>query len=216
MKMAAVESLNIGLPREEILHGRKIVTGICKRPMSGPLRLGRSGFEGDGVGDRRHHGGPDKAVCLYSTEHYPYWEEVLGIKLPPAAFGENISVSGLREEDVCIGDVFLLGTSVVQVSQPRQPCGTLAARYGRSDMAKLVVDSGRTGFYLRVLEEGLVEKGSPFVLKERDPHGITIAAANHIYHHDKKNCDAVRKVLEVPALSESWRRSFMKLMRGCG
>jgi MOSC domain-containing protein YiiM len=171
MKRMAIGSLNIGLPREEIFHGRKVLTGICKSPVSGPLRLEKSGFEGDGVGDSRHHGGPDKAVCFYSMEHYPYWEKVLGIALPPAAFGENLSAYGLREEDVCIGDVFQLGTSLVQVSQPRQPCGTLAARYGRSEMVKLVVDSGRTGFYLRVLEGGGRGKGRPFRFKGERPPG---------------------------------------------
>lgn len=215
MKKMVIESLNTGLPREEIFHGRKIRTGICKSPQPGPLRLGKTGFEGDGVGDLKHHGGADKAVCVYSVEHYPYWEEVLGTELPHAPFGENLSVSGLYEEDVCIGDAFQLGTAIVQVSQPRQPCKTLAARYGRSDIVKLVVDSGRTGLYLRVLKEGIVKRGDRLILKERDPHGITIALANRIYHHDRKNCEAIRSVLEVPALSESWRRSFTELSAKC-
>ena len=154
-----MESLNTGLPKKEIFYGREIITGICKQPVTGPLRLGRLGFEHDGVGDLKHHGGEDKAVCVYSLEHYPYWEDVLGIKLPAAAFGENLTVSDLREDDICIGDVFELGTALLQVSQPRQPCRTLAARYGRDDLVKLVADSGRTGFYFRVLKEGIVQKG---------------------------------------------------------
>jgi len=210
-----IESLNVALPRKEIFSGREILTGICKSAVSGPLLLKKLGFEGDGVGDLRYHGGPDKAVCVYSKEHYPYWEKILGITLPPAAFGENLTVSHLHEEDVCIGDIFQLGTAVVQLSQPRQPCKTLAARYDRSDMVKLVRNSGRTGFYCRVLEEGMVEKGSPFVLKERDPLGITVAFANHIYHHDNGNCEGLKKVLEVPALSESWQRSFRALIEKC-
>ncbi len=159
-KNMIVESLNIGLPKKEIFHGREIITGICKQPVTGRLHLERSGFEGDGVGDLKHHGGNDKAVCVYSLEHYPYWEDVLGIKLPAAAFGENLTVSDLKEEDICIGDIFELGTALLQVSQPRQPCRTLAARYGRDDLVKLVADSGYTGFYFRVLKEGIVEKGA--------------------------------------------------------
>ncbi|MEW6586270.1 MAG: MOSC domain-containing protein [Nitrospirota bacterium] len=210
-----IGSLNIGLPKKEVFSGKEILTGICKSPVSKPLRLKKLGFEGDGVGDLRYHGGADKAVCVYSKEHYPYWEEVLGIQLPPAAFGENLTVSGLHEEGICIGDVFQLGTAIVQVSQPRQPCKTLAARYDRSDMIRLVRDSGRTGFYFRVITEGIVEKGSPFVLKERDPRGITVAFANHIYHHDNRNCEGIRMVLAVPALSESWQRSFHALIEKC-
>lgn len=215
MKTIIIESLNVSLPRKEIFHGKEIVTGICKIPVSGPLTLKKLGFEGDGVGDVKHHGGFDKAVCVYSMDHYPYWEKVLGMKLQVAAFGENLSVANLLEENVCIGDVFELGTAIVQVSQPRQPCKTLAARYGRSDMIKLVVDSGRTGFYLRVLREGVVEKGCPFMLKEREPHKISVAFANYIYHHDNKNCEGIKKIFELPALSESWHRSFHELRKKC-
>lgn len=215
MKNMVVESLNIGLPRKEIFHGREIITGICKQPVSGPLLLGRFGFERDGVGDLKHHGGDDKAVCVYSLDHYPYWEDVIGIKLPVAAFGENLTVSDLREDDICIGDVFELGTALLQVSQPRQPCITLAARYGRDDLVKLVADSGRTGFYFRVLKEGVVERGAMLILKEKDPRGITISFASHIFHHDRKNCEAIEKVLAVPGLSASWQKSFQGLKEKC-
>ncbi len=211
-----VESLNTGLPKKEIFHGREIITGICKQPVTGPLRLDRSGFEGDGVGDTKHHGGSDKAVCVYSLKHYPYWEDVLGIKLPVAAFGENLTVSDLKEEDICIGDVFELGTALLQVSQPRQPCRTLAARYGRDDLVKLVADSGYTGFYFRVLKEGIVQKGARLILKEKEPLGITVSFASHTYHHNRKNCEAIEKVLAVPALSASWQKSFQELKATCG
>lgn len=207
--------MNIGLPRKEIFQDREIFTGICKRPVSGPIGLGKTGFEGDGVGDLKHHGGFDKAVCVYSMDHYPFWEKLLGIRLPAAAFGENLSLSNLLEEEVCIGDIFDLGTAIIQVSQPRQPCSTLAARYGKTDFIKLVIDSGRTGFYCRVLQEGIVERESPFTLREQDSRGITIAFANHIYHHDRTNCEGLRRVLDVPALSESWRHSFHELIKKC-
>ena len=210
-----VVSLNTGLPRKETFSGKEIFTGICKQPATSPLHLGKLGFEHDGVGDLKHHGGIDKAVCVYSLDHYPFWEETLGMKLPVAAFGENLTVSDADEDDICIGDIFRLGTALVQVSQPRQPCRTLAARYGRDDLIKLVVDSGRTGFYFKVLEEGNVEKGSELILEERDTHAVTVSFANRTYHHDRKNCDAVEKVLAVPALSASWRKSFQELKEKC-
>ena len=213
--VAVVESLNIGLPKKEMFRGSEITTGICKVPVSGPLHLKKTGFEGDGVGDLQHHGGLDKAVCVYSTAHYPYWENILGIKLPSSAFGENLSVSNLLENDVCIGDVFQVGTALVQVSQPRQPCKTLALRHGRNDMVKLVIDCGFTGFYFRVLEDGFVEKGAQLILKKKDSHNITVSFANHIYHYDKNNCEAFKEIMSIRALSESWQKSFHKLLENC-
>ena len=215
MKNMVVTSLNIGLPRKESFFGKEILTGICKQPVTGPQHLGRLGLENDGVGDLKHHGGRDKAVCVYSLDHYPYWEGILGMKLPAAAFGENLTVSQVYEEDICIGDILQLGTALVQVSQPRQPCRTLAARYGRDDLIKLVVDSGRTGFYFRVLEEGRVEKGAELLVKERDPCAVTVSFANHTYHHDRKNGNAIQKVLAVAALSASWQKSFQELKEKC-
>ncbi|MFO0753231.1 MAG: MOSC domain-containing protein [Thermodesulfovibrionales bacterium] len=210
-----IDTLSVGLPKKEVLYGRELTTGICKTPVLGLLRLGKTGFEGDGVGDPRYHGGPNKAVCVYSRDHYPYWEAVLGIRMPAAAFGENLTVAGLHEEEVCIGDIFGLGTAVVQVSQPRQPCRTLAARFGREDMVQLVKDSGRTGFYLRVLEEGSVGQGDALVLRERDERGVAVSFANHIRYHDRSNCPGIGRVLSVPALSESWQRFFQELQEKC-
>ncbi len=206
-----IQSLNIGLPKLEHFHGTEFLTGMCKKPVAGELLLSKQGFEGDGVGDRKHHGGEDKAVCTYSLDHYPYWGSVLGIAMPEAAFGENLSVSDMVEDDVFVGDSFRIGTAVVQVSQPRQPCGTLAARYGRNDLVKLVVDSGRTGFYFRVLTEGQVRAGDTLDLKERDSRSVSIAFANHLFHHDHTDRDGIEKVLAVPALSGSWQRSFQVL-----
>jgi MOSC domain-containing protein YiiM len=207
----AVQLLSIGLPKKEIFFGREMTTSICKKPVAGPCVLTRLGFEGDGVGDPTHHGGSDKAVCAYSIDHYPWWERVLGITMPPAAFGENLSVTGMREEDFCIGDIYRIGTTEVQVSQPRQPCMTLAARYGREDLVKLVVDSGRSGLYFKVLKEGRIQAGDEVTLIEGDARGVSVAFANQIYHHDRKNLEGIEKVLSVSALSASWRTSFHEL-----
>jgi len=213
--MMIIESLSVSFPGKEIFHGKEIWTGICKKPVSGPIRLGVLCFEGDAVADTKNHGGPDKAVCVYSTDHYPYWEQVLGIPLPPAPFGENLSVSNLHEDDIRIGDIFQAGMALLEVSQPRQPCKTLLARYGREDLIKLMLSTGYTGFYFRVLEEGVVERGSPLICKKRDSHGITVSFANRIYHHERKNVGAIEKALAVPSLSESWRHSFLELREKC-
>ncbi len=207
-----IKSLNIGLPKEETCYGNTIHTGIGKRPVSESLQLKKLGFDGDGVSDLKNHGGQDKAVCVYSLDHYPYWEEILGTKLNPPAFGENLSVSHLKEEDVCLGDTFRLGTAVVQISQPRQPCKTLAVLHGRNDLVKLVVNSGYTGFYLRVLKEGIVEAGTTLVPIEKEYHQISVAFANHIYHHDRKNRTGIESILAVSTLSDSWKRDLQKLI----
>ena len=206
-----IQVLNIGLPRKELFHGKEFITGMCKKPVTIPLMLTKQGFEGDGVGDLKHHGGSDKAVCVYAIDHYEYWEKILRRKMPDAAFGENLSVTEMKEDVVCIGDIYRVGMTMMQVSQPRQPCSTLAARYGREDFVKLVVDSGRTGFYFRVLEGGRVKAGDGIFLIEQDPRRVSIAFANRIYHHERKNREGIEKVLAVAALSESWQRSFREL-----
>ncbi len=206
-----IKLLKIGLPKKELFHGKEYMTGMCKKPVTIPVALTYQGFEGDGVGDLKHHGGSDKAVCVYGVNHYEYWEKVLGSKMPDAAFGENFSVTDMNEDGVCIGDLYRVGTATMQVSQPRQPCSTLAARYGREDFVKLVVDSGRTGFYLRVIEEGRVKAGDSLLLIEQDPCRVSIAFANRIYHHDRRNREGIEKVLAVPALSKSWQKSFQEL-----
>ncbi|MBF0608304.1 MAG: MOSC domain-containing protein [Candidatus Magnetobacterium sp. LHC-1] len=210
--MNTVISLNIGQPKQELFYGKGITTGIAKVPVSGVVFLTKTGFEGDGVSDTKHHGGTDKAVCVYSRNHYAHWERVLGLTLPPAAFGENLTVSGFVEGDVCIGDIYQIGSATVEVTQPRQPCNTLATRYGRPDLVKLVVDAGYTGFYLRVLQEGHVEAGVELTLKERPFSEVTITYANNVLHHDRKNREAIQKVLSVPAVSEAWQRSFKELL----
>lgn len=210
MSMMVINALNVGLPAKETFNGKEITTGICKKPVR-TAHLGTTGFERDGVGDRQHHGGPDKAVCAYGTDYYPYWTQILKTALPPAPFGENLSVSNLDETSQCIGDIFQIGTAVVQISQPRQPCVRLAMRLGRSDMVKLIVDSGRTGYYFRTLQEGIVEVGHTLILKERDRHGVTVSFANWIYHHNRTNQEGIERVLAVEALSDSWRNSFLKL-----
>jgi len=211
---ASVLSLNIGLPAQMPFKGKEVSTGIFKKPVQGPLFLSRLNFEGDGQADTVHHGGTDKAVCVYPHEHYAYWERELDIKLEPGAFGENVTLDGLREDDVHIGDIFSLGEAVVQISQPRQPCFKLALRYGVPEMPVKVQETGYTGFYFRVLKEGKVERLDKLTRTQRHPLGISVSEANRVMHVDKNDLDAARAMLQVEELSESWRKTLMKRIAG--
>jgi MOSC domain-containing protein YiiM len=215
-----VRSLNVGLPKP-LAHGKGFVrSGFVKAPAAGPLWLGETGLEGDGQADLKVHGGPEKAVCLYPLEHYPYWEERLGRRLPEAAFGENFSTEGLVESEVCIGDVFRVanpaGSSgpIVQVSQPRQPCYKLAARHGVKKLALWVQETGLTGFYFRVLKEGEIRAGTELALLERPAPWATVAEANRVMHRDKEDLGSIERLLALPELSASWRRTFEKRLAG--
>lgn len=181
-------------------------TGFYKAPQTAPCWLGYEGFRGDEQADRRHHGGVDKAVCVYPARHYPYWRDLLPLDdLPHGAFGENLTVSGLAEEDVCIGDVFSLGEAQVQVSQPRQPCWKLARRWRIKDLTARVEQTGFTGFYFRVLRHGHVSVNDTLLLQQRSFPQWTIARCNEIMHHQKGDAEAARLLAECPLLSASWK-----------
>ncbi|HFK1788737.1 TPA: MOSC domain-containing protein [Bacillus pacificus] len=207
-------SLNIGLPKEVTYGGKVIHTGINKKQVKEPVYLSFVKFNGDGQADLVHHGGVDKAVCVYTGDHYPYWEKELNQNLVYGAFGENITVSGMREEDVCIGDTFELGQAIVQVTQPRQPFFKLAKKYNIPKLPLYFQETGYTGFYFRVLKEGWVSSVDTLKRLQSDPKGVSIAFANCIMHKEKQNIEGVKRILEVNALSSSWRKSFEKRISG--
>jgi MOSC domain-containing protein YiiM len=206
----SVEGLQVGKPVVHVWQNKEWTSGIAKAPAEGKVYLGVEGFEGDGQADLVNHGGRDKAVCVYSLEHYPYWKEALGSPMNPSAFGENITAAGMTEDAVYIGDIFRAGDAVVQISQPRQPCYKLGYKYGRTDMPLLVQNSGYTGYYFRVLEEGLVAKGDPIILLERSAYGITVSDANRVMYQERTNRQAMEQMLAIPELSSSWRQTFTK------
>ncbi|MEN1939603.1 MOSC domain-containing protein [Luteimonas sp. MJ246] len=183
-------------------------SGIDKRPRSGPLRITATGLDGDEQGDLRVHGGVDKAVHHYPFEHYATWRSELG-ELPvlaaPGAFGENISSEGLDEGSVCIGDRFALGHAVLEVSQGRQPCWKLNDRFGVPDMARRVQDSGRTGWYYRVLQPGVAEAGDTLRLLERPWPDWSLDRLNRLLFDRVLDPLALEPLLELP-LVPSWRR----------
>jgi MOSC domain-containing protein YiiM len=209
--MKKVISVNVGLPKELLSGGRPIATGIIKTPISGPVRVRTLNLDGDGQADLTVHGGVDKAVYFYPSEHYEFWQHALGLKLSWAAFGENLTVAGLEETSISIGDQLGIGTAVLAVSQPRLPCFKLAAKFQRDDMIERFLDSRRTGFYARVIQEGELQAGDPVVMLREDPARLTIREITDIYLNKRPKPSDVRRVLSVDALAESWRKHFSKL-----
>lgn len=209
MPSLTLMSVNVGLPREVDWHGRPVVTSIWKRPVEGPVRVASLNLEGDQQSDLSVHGGKDKAVYVYPSEHYEFWKrELPGQDLPWGAFGENLTSAGLLEADVRIGDRLRVGSAEFQVTQPRMPCFKLGIRFGRDDMVKRFLRSGRSGFYLAVLREGVVARGNPIEVTGRDDHGVTVADIATLYARDMDNVDLIRKAVQVPALPESWKEYF--------
>lgn len=201
-------SLQVGLPKAVTYQDKEIRTGINKAGVTTPLFLTETNFEGDGQADLVNHGGPDKAVNVYCAEHYPYWERELQRRLANGAFGENVTLQHMTEETVCIGDVYRIGEAVVQVSQPRQPCYKLGGKHDVPDLPLKVQQTGYTGYYFRVLEPGLVPPQGDIRLEERHPAGVTVAFANRVKYHDKRNREAIERLLGVAELSASWRAGF--------
>ena len=202
-------SLNTGLPREVTWEGRTVTTGIFKQPVQGRVTLRALNLDTDRQADLTVHGGAHKAVYCYPFEHYDYWRrELPGQALPWGSFGENLTTEGLLEPDVRIGDRFRAGSTELVVTQPRMPCFKLGIRFGRDDMVKLFLHSGRSGFYLAVVREGEVAAGDPIERMGRDDHGVTVADIANLYARDKDNQDLLRRAVEVPALPESWKEYF--------
>ena len=206
-----VVSINAGLPREVEWRGKTVRTSIIKEPMAGPVRVERLNVEGDRQSDLTVHGGVDKAVYAYPAEHYAFWRQGLpGVDLPWGAFGENFTTEGLIEESVHIGDQLKVGSAEFVVTQPRMPCFKLGIRFGRPEMVKRFLRSGRTGFYLAVAREGEVTAGDTITLTDRSDVAITVADIVRLYTADSLNKDLLRQASELPALPEGWRDYFRK------
>ena len=208
--MIELKNLSIGLPKK-MTYGqeKELDTGICKETIEEAL-LTTDGFQGDGVADLRFHGGPDRAVCIYPYEHYARWEQELKSPLPPATFGENLTVTNMLEQDIHIGDIFQLGDAVVQITQGRIPCSTITKRTGHPLLLKRMIETGFTGYLCRVLEEGTVRKNSTMTLLESHPKQISILFANQIYFHQQKDVEGIQKILDVPELAGEWRERLEK------
>ena len=202
-------SVNVGMPREVDWHGRLVRTSIFKSPVSGPVRVATLNLEGDEQSDLTVHGGVHKAVYAYPSEHYLFWrKEIPGLDLSRGAFGENFTTEGLLEEAVYIGDRLRIGSGEFIVTQPRMPCYKLGIRFGPPDIIKRFLQSGRSGFYLGVLEEGRITAGDSVEWLTRDEHGVTVADIVNLYKAGEANEDLLRRASELPALPPFWRDYF--------
>ena len=203
-------STNIGEPKTIEWRGKSIQTGIYKYPVPHPLFLGKEDVENDHVIDRRYHGGIDKACYLYSADHYKYWQQLYpDLDMPFGMFGENLTVEGLHEAEINIGDVFSIGEAVVQATQPRQPCFKLEFRFGNPDIQEQFINSGFPGVYLRVLIPGKVNTGHEMIIKDKKD-SLSIRKVFELLYTQEFQKDTVLKAINDPHIAKSCRNDLLK------
>ena len=206
-----VVSLNVGRPRLVMRNGEPVSTGIFKEPVTGRVMLRTLNLDGDRQADLTVHGGPEKAVYLYPSEHYAFWKQELpDMDLPWGMFGENFTAEGILETETHIGDRFRIGAAELMVTQPRMPCYKLGIRFGRTDIIRRFLASERTGFYFSVLQEGEVAAGDEIQLIEKNTSGVRVVDVTRLYGSEKDNVDLMQRAIATEALPESWRDYFRK------
>ena len=211
--MARLLSVNVGLPQDVRWQGKTVHTGIWKRPVAGPRMVRRLNIDGDGQGDLAGHGGEQRAVFVYQIESYRHWQDYLRRdELDMGAFGENFTIDGLSDDEVCVGDRFRIGEAEFEVTQPRVTCYRVGMRLGEPRIPALLVAHRRPGFYLRVLTEGRVQAGDEIVRTRSEPHRLTIAAVDGLLYLPHRDVEALRHALQIPALSPGWQQSFRELL----
>ena len=202
-------SVNVGLPRKVTWQGKVVTTGIFKEPVNAPVMMRTLNLEGDQQADLTVHGGVNKAVYAYPSEHYGYWRtELPGVDLRWGMFGENFTTEGLLEEATYIGDRFGIGETEVMVTGPRMPCYKLGIKFGRPDIIKRFLASRRTGFYFAVVREGMVGASDAIKLIGQEQQDISVADITRLYAFEKDDLKSLRRAIEVKALPENWRGYF--------
>jgi len=213
-------SVNCGLPRQVLWHGRSVTTSIYKEPVKGRVALRTLNLDGDRQADLSVHGGFSKAVYCYPASHYEYWKaELPGWELPLGSFGENFTVDGLVEDSVHIGDRFAVGSAEVVVTEPRLPCYKLGVRFESDEMVKRFLASRRSGFYLAVVREGEVGAGDKIVMTGREPGSVPLPWVMRLYvtkDFSRQDITEVRQVLAAPAVPESWKEHFRERLARVG
>lgn len=197
-------SINIGKPKLKLIDGKEVLTASDKYPVPSAM-LQSTHVEGDTQGDTARHGGVDMAACVYSYDHYPFWEAELGKPLTPGAFSENITISDICESEAHIGDIFRVGNAIVQISQPRSPCFKLAHKHNSKTLQALIHSNGYSGFYFRVLQPGMVNTNDQMELITPHPAKVSVAFANEVMYKHRQDVESLRRLLDVSELSESWR-----------
>ncbi len=211
--MATLLSVNVGIPKDVSWRGRTVHTGVWKRPVAGRRMVRRLNVDGDGQGDLAGHGGEQRAVLVYQIESYRHWQEFFGRDdLGHGAFGENFTVEGLGDDEVCIGDRYRIGEAELEVTQPRVTCFRVGMRMGEPQLPSLLVAHHRPGFYLRVLTEGHVIAGDEIVRTRRGPHALSVAAVDALLYLPGHAPEQLKAAMEIQALSPGWRESFRSML----
>src|SRR6201997_4567028 len=211
--MARLLSVNVGLPREVTWQGKTVRTGVWKSPVQGPRMVRRLNIDGDGQGDLAGHGGEHRAVFVYQIDSYRYWQQRLGRSdFGYGQFGENFTVDGLSDDEVCIGDRYRIGGAVFEVTQPRVTCYRVGIRMNEPRMPALLVAHRRPGFYFRVLQEGEVGAGDDIVKIADGPERITVAEIDALLYLPGHSRKELQRALRVPALSKGWQGSFQAML----
>jgi MOSC domain-containing protein YiiM len=206
---ARVESVNVGRPREVHWKGRTVRTSIFKEPVAGRVAIRRLNLDGDQQADLRVHGGPDKAVYIYPAEYYPYWrEQYPKMALPWGMFGENLTIADVRDDTIHIGDELQVGSARLVVTQPRMPCYKLGLKFGRDDILKRMLQSGYSGFYCAVLDEGDVAAGDPVTVLRRDERAVRVLDIVRLELGACDDAGLLRRAVAVDALPQGWRESL--------
>ncbi|MDQ0217879.1 MOSC domain-containing protein [Peribacillus cavernae] len=197
-------SFQIGKPQLRVFSGLQLDTAMDKKMVKSSL-VTKKEIKGDGIGNRKSHGGPDRVICFYPYEHYAMWEELWGRKLPVPAFGENITVAGMKEKQVYIGDIFKIGECLVQITQGRIPCATISYFNGEPDFLKKVIETSFTGYFARVLEEGTLNNSDSIELVQRMQDRVSVLYGNEVYFHGKDGLEGLDKLLGVTELADVWK-----------
>jgi MOSC domain-containing protein YiiM len=203
--------LSKGLPKTNVYKNEAYESGIWKEQCE-ELFVGFEQINGDQVANPEYHGGSERVVCVYPFEHYAHWESVFGKALTPSSFGENLTPIGMKEDQVCIGDVFQIGEAVLQVSQGRYPCSTINKRNNNNLLLKRIIQTGYTGYFFRVLEEGKITADSQVKKLSSHPEQITVSFIHHLYFHDPSpSIEVIDKILGVEALAGQWQQYLTDL-----
>src|SRR3954462_4109832 len=206
-------SVNVGMPKDVAWQGKTVFTGVFKEPVTGPCRARRLNLDGDGQGDVAGHGGEQRAVFVYQIDSYRYWEHELGRNdFVYGQFGENFTVEGLRDDEVCIGDRYQIGTATFEVTQPRVTCYRVGIRMNDPRIPALLVSHHRPGFYFRVLEEGDVQAGDEIIKLASGPEQMPVAEADALLYLPGHTRHQLLRTLRIPALSPGWQASFRALL----
>ncbi len=215
MQSIQIASIQVGKPRTYGVAGaadpmdRPWTSGFVKLPVTGPVHAGQLGLAGDGQADLENHGGIDKAILGYSADHYPAWNaELDGDDLAFGAFGENLTIRGVTETSLCIGDLWEIGDVQLQVSQPRQPCWKLARRWRRKDLPKRVIQTGRSGWYFRVMKEGPLEAGLPMRCIQRIHPEWSIDRASRVLYDNRADASVIAQLRSIAVLANGWKSAL--------